>query len=64
MRKQLISLLSLLLFRLRAGSPAINAGTDVGLTEDFAGRKIRGLRDIGAYEYQPVGSRSLLGVGQ
>lgn len=38
-------------YRLRAGSPAINAGTDVGLTTDFLGKAIRGLPDIGAYEF-------------
>ena len=38
-------------FRLKAGSPAINAGTDVGLTTDFLGKPIRGLPDIGAYEF-------------
>jgi hypothetical protein len=39
-------------FRLSPGSPAINAGTPVGLTSDYAGNAIRGLPDIGAYEYQ------------
>jgi hypothetical protein len=38
-------------YRLKAGSPAINAGTDVGLTTDFLGKPIRGLPDIGAYEF-------------
>jgi hypothetical protein len=38
-------------YRLKAGSPAINAGTDVGLTTDYLGNKIRGLPDIGAYEF-------------
>jgi hypothetical protein len=42
-------------FRLKAGSPAINAGTDVGLTTDFAGRPIIGIPDIGAYEHTPSG---------
>jgi len=40
-------------FRLQAGSPAIDAGIDVGLTEDFEGNSIpQGTApDIGAYEY-------------
>jgi hypothetical protein len=38
-------------YRLRSGSPAINAGVDVGLTTDFLGKPIRGLPDIGAYEF-------------
>lgn len=33
------------------GSPTINAGVDVGLTKDYAGRTIFGNPDIGAYEY-------------
>lgn len=39
-------------FQLQPSSPAINAGTDVGLTEDYAGNPIVGVPDIGAYEYQ------------
>jgi parallel beta-helix repeat protein len=42
-------------FRLRSGSPAINAGVDVGLTTDYTGRSIIGLPDIGAYEHVPSG---------
>jgi hypothetical protein len=40
-------------FRLQAGSPCINAGTNVSLTQDFAGRSvpIRSGVDIGAWEY-------------
>jgi hypothetical protein len=38
-------------FRLRAGSPAINAGVNVGLTSDYSGKSIIGLPDLGAYEY-------------
>ena len=38
-------------FRLRAGSPAINAGVDVGLTQDFFGRPVGNPPEIGAYEY-------------
>ena len=40
-------------FTLQYLSPAIDAGTSVGLTTDFAGNPIYGLPDIGAYEYQP-----------
>ncbi len=32
--------------------PAINAGTDVGLTKDINGNPIVGDPDIGAYEFQ------------
>jgi parallel beta-helix repeat protein len=39
-------------FHLQSTSPAINAGTDVGLTSDYAGSQIVGLPDIGAFEYQ------------
>jgi len=39
-------------FTLQVGSPCINAGTDVGLTEDYAGNSIIDSPDIGAYEYQ------------
>jgi len=38
-------------FTLQATSPCINAGVDVGLTEDYEGNPIVGLPDIGAYEY-------------
>lgn len=38
-------------FHQGTGSPCINAGVDVGLTTDFDGRAIKGLPDIGAYEY-------------
>ena len=41
-------------FRLQSGSPAINAGIDVGLTTDYLGNPIIGLPDIGAFEYQSV----------
>jgi hypothetical protein len=40
-------------FHLQAASPCINAGTDVGLTTDYAGNSIVGNHDIGAYEYIP-----------
>jgi hypothetical protein len=39
-------------FHLRPGSPAINAGTNVGLTKDYNGNPIVGAPDIGAFEYQ------------
>jgi hypothetical protein len=38
-------------YRLKAGSPAINAGTDVGLTTDFLGKPTKNPPSIGAYEY-------------
>lgn len=44
-------------FRLRSGSGWINAGVDVSLTTDFLGKPIRGLPDIGAYEFQSVGGQ-------
>ena len=39
-------------FRLLMASPCIDKGTDVGLTEDYLGIKIRHAPDIGAYENQ------------
>ena len=39
-------------FTLNPHSPCINAGTDVSLTEDYLGIKIRHAPDIGAYENQ------------
>jgi len=42
-------------FRLQAGSPAIDSGTDVGLTIDFDGNPITGIPDIGAFEYSDCG---------
>lgn len=38
--------------QLQTGSPAINAGVDVGLTKDILGNPIVGNPDIGAYEKQ------------
>jgi len=38
-------------FHLQAGSPAINAGVSVGLTQDFLGRPVGNPPEIGAYEY-------------
>lgn len=48
-------------FRLQAGSPAINAGVDVGLTTDYLGHPIIDFPDIGAYEFDStlVFTRSL-----
>ena len=42
-------------FRLLAGSPAINAGVNVGISQDFAGTLLptQGPIDIGAFEYVP-----------
>ena len=39
-------------FHLNPHSPCVNAGTDVSLTEDYEGLKIRHAPDIGAYENQ------------
>ncbi len=38
-------------YRLRANSPAIDKGTNVGLTKDILGNPIVGLPDLGAFEY-------------
>ena len=40
-------------FTLIGTSPAIDAGTDMGLTVDGIGNPIYGAPDIGAYEFQP-----------
>lgn len=41
-------------YTLNSPSPAIDAGTGVGLTTDYTGtNSIYGVPDIGAYEYQP-----------
>jgi len=47
-------------FHLLSTSPCINAGTDVGLTEDYAGNPIIGAPDIGAYEYQEEDEDTLI----
>jgi hypothetical protein len=39
-------------FHLSSNSPAINAGVNVGLTQDHTGNAIIGLPDIGAIEYR------------
>jgi hypothetical protein len=49
-------------YRLNPASPAINAGKDVGLTTDFLGKPIRGLPDIGAYEYQKTGGTGSISI--
>jgi hypothetical protein len=40
-------------FRLRAGSPAIGAGINVGLTHDYDGKQFKSTPSIGPYEYYP-----------
>lgn len=45
-------------FHLGAGSPAIDAGIDVGITGDFGGNPRVGFPDIGAYEYLGGGEAS------
>jgi hypothetical protein len=40
-------------FSLKSNSPAIDAGADVKQATDYVGNPIYGVRDIGAYEYQP-----------
>ena len=46
-------------YSLTSNSPAINAGTNVGLSADYIGDPIVGNPDLGAYEYQ---TKSTLGV--
>jgi hypothetical protein len=41
-------------FHLQSGSPAIGAGTDVGLTTDYAGNAVPSVPDIGAYQFLPA----------
>jgi parallel beta-helix repeat protein len=41
-------------FQLQSTSPAIKAGTNVGLTTDFLGKPIIGLPDLGVYEWDPL----------
>lgn len=40
-------------FRLKSSSPAINAGTSVGLAADFDSRPVTNTPDMGAYEFKP-----------
>jgi hypothetical protein len=49
---------------LQSSSPAINAGTPVGLTTDILGNPIVGNPDIGAYEYENPFSTSISFVKQ
>lgn len=37
-------------YALQPGSPCIDAGTDVGLTTDYAGNPVDGTPDVGAFE--------------
>ena len=41
-------------WHLQTGSPAINAGVNVGLTKDYAGNAVSNPPEIGAYEYGTV----------
>lgn len=41
-------------FHLASGSPAIDAGTDLGMLYDFDGNPIRGMPDIGIFEFDPT----------
>lgn len=52
-------------FTLQVTSPCINAGVNVGLTEDYAGGKVpQGARpDIGAYEFPALSTLTLTGAG-
>jgi hypothetical protein len=58
-------------FHLQSGSPAINAGANVSLTTDYAGRTVPqgAAPDIGSYEWYPValkictGAAPKIGVG-
>jgi hypothetical protein len=45
-------------FELQPGSPAIDAGVDVGLTSDYAGNPVHNPPSIGAMEYDSTGSGS------
>lgn len=48
-------------YKLQSTSPARDAGIDVGLSYDYEGKAIKGLPDIGAYEYQSFSTPSGLG---
>ncbi len=47
---------------LRANSPCINAGVNLGFVRDFAGNSIVGLPDLGAYEYGGLGANAAVKV--
>ena len=49
-------------FRTMASGAGINKGVDVGLTTDYLGKPIRGVPDIGAYEFQSVGGGLGMGI--
>lgn len=49
-------------FQLQSTSPAIDAGTGINLTTDYAGNPIYGTPDIGAYEYQPPYTMGTTGI--
>ena len=53
-------------FRLQSGSPAIDAGTNTGLSIDFDGnaRPDNGVYDIGAFEFQSPVAPSASGFGR
>lgn len=51
-------------YRLSPSSPAINAGVNVGLTSDFLGNPIKGLPDIGAYEFRGGGPIAFMSASQ
>ena len=46
-------------FRLQSSSPCIDAGVDVGLTQDYSGNQVGTIPDIGAYESAEEILRSL-----
>lgn len=50
-------------FYLQSGSPAINAGVNVGLTTDYRGYRFVGLPDIGAYEYGASAGKKGISAG-
>lgn len=41
-------------FHLQTSSPAIDAGTNLGWSEDYSGRQLDASPDLGAYEYGPA----------
>jgi hypothetical protein len=51
-------------YHLTRASDAIGAGTDLSFDSDFEGRILRGLPEIGAYEFLALARRPLLGVGR
>jgi hypothetical protein len=48
-------------FHLQSGSPAINAGVDVGLTQDYEGKSVPTIPSIGAYQSQSNYERLRMG---